>query len=101
MEEYLPIGTIVELKNKYIAMIRGYFSSSYSNYGAELRLHKESKYDFMEFPFDCCNYKCDYKKLKKCDWYLEGRFTDKDITKVIFEGYKDDSYYELVKKLNE
>ena len=81
-DKYLPIGTIVFLKDDIVMhMIVGYLSKD-----------KESKlYDYISIPFP-------YGMLS-----VEAvhPFNNDDIEEVIFNGYKNDTFDELIKYLND
>lgn len=78
-EKYLPVGTVVILKNGQMSMmITGY----------KVRTETLEEYDY-------CG--CIYPIGFTSD--LKGTFNHDQIEKVIFNGYKDDSFNELNKKL--
>lgn len=95
MKEFLPIGSIVELDNKYIVMIDGYYAQNY-NLTFDL-CDNISIYHFTSWPFDLINIKYKNKELKKYKFYLESTnsYTEKNITKIIFKGYENEEFKKL------
>lgn len=95
----LPIGTIIKISNKYLAMVIGYFGykpSADSNQTASI-----GDYEVTPFPFDCMNIKNDFKALKKYDFFKFDltSVSKKDITEIVYMGYKNNEYNDMVDKL--
>lgn len=81
-ERYLPIGSVVELKNGKKVMVIGYYSVEYDN-------------DIVVYDYSGCAYPEGIMiKSSYCS------FNHNDIKKVDFVGYVEDSYLKLNKTLN-
>lgn len=83
-KRYLPIGSVVKLKNKNKPlMITGYYSVEYDN---DLEIYDYSGCAYPEgilIKSSCCS------------------FNQKDIENMLFEGYKTDEYTTLTNGLND
>lgn len=83
-KRYLPIGSVVKLKNKNkTLMITGYYSVEYDN---DLEIYDYSGCAYPEgimIKSSCCS------------------FNQKDIETVLFEGYKTIEYTKLTNGLND
>lgn len=83
-KRYLPIGSVIKLKNnKKSIMITGYYSVEYAN---DLEIYDYSGCAYPEgvmIKSSCCS------------------FNQSDIKEVLFEGYKTDEYKTLTNGLNE
>lgn len=78
-EKFLPIGTIVKLKKSdALFMIAGY--------SASLKKDKNKKYDYMSYIYPI-------GFNSKEDNYV---FNYGDIEKIVFNGYKDKSYNNML-----
>lgn len=81
-ERYLPIGSVVELKNGKKIMVIGYYSVEYNN-------------DIVVYDYSGCAYPEGIMlKSSYCS------FNHNDIKKVDFVGYVEDAYLKLNKTLN-
>ena len=81
-ERYLPIGSVVELKNGKKIMVIGYYSVEYDN-------------DIVVYDYSGCAYPEGIMlKSSYCS------FNHNDIKKVDFVGYVEDAYLKLNKTLN-
>ena len=83
-KRYLPIGSVVKLKNNNkIVMITGYYSVEYAN-------------DLEIYDYSGCAYPEGVMiKSSYCS------FNQKDIKEVLFEGYKTEEYTKLTNGLND
>ena len=83
-KRYLPIGSVIKLKNKDKSiMITGYYSVEYEN-------------DLEIYDYSGCAYPEGVMiKSSYCS------FNQSDIKKVLFEGYKTVEYTNLTNNLNE
>ena len=83
-KRYLPIGSVVKLKNNdKMIMITGYYSVEYAR---DLEIYDYSGCAYPEgvmIKSSCCS------------------FNQSDIKEVLFEGYKTDEYKTLTNGLNE
>ena len=83
-KRYLPIGSVIKLKNKDKSiMITGYYSVEYEN-------------DLEIYDYSGCAYPEGVMiKSSYCS------FNQKDIKEVLFEGYKTEEYTKLTNDLND
>ena len=83
-KRYLPIGSVIKLKNNNkLIMITGYYSVEYAR---DLEIYDYSGCAYPEgvmIKSSCCS------------------FNQSDIKEVLFEGYKTDEYKTLTNGLNE
>lgn len=83
-KRYLPIGSVVRLKNRdKDIMITGYYSVEYSN-------------DLEIYDYSGCIYPEGLMiKSGNCS------FNERDISKILFKGYETEEYRKLTNGLNE
>ena len=83
-KRYLPIGSVIKLKNNNKSiMITGYYSVEYAN---DLEIYDYSGCAYPEgvmIKSSCCS------------------FNQKDIKEILFEGYKTEEYTKLTNELND
>ena len=98
--ELLPIGTVVKIRNKYLAIIIGYFG--YSHNSSQNLTEFVGDYEVSPYPFDCMNIKNDFKLFKKYDWFnfKLNVINKNDITDIIFMGYKDSEFEKMKVEFN-
>ena len=81
-ERYLPIGSVVELKNGKKVMVTGYYSVEYEN-------------DIMVYDYSGCAYpEGVMRKSSNCS------FNHRDISNTLFIGYQGKEYIKMTNKLN-
>jgi len=92
--DLLPIGTVVEVKYKYFCIIIGYVMKGNKHYITIPYPFSSNDYDYS---YD--DYKSYEKLLKKYECYNHqvsyGYINQNEITKVIYEGYKNSKFKEL------
>jgi len=80
IEQYLPIGSIVKVKDNNFVIV-----------GYRVSLPKiTKKYDYMGYPYP-------YGFLSNEENFV---FDTSEIKAIIFEGYKDEQYHEMIKNIN-
>lgn len=100
--ENLPAGTVVEIKGGYLVVIISLFPLSHDIYSDVSRLNSNSGYDYgvETYPFSNMNMDTPvakvYKNYPKFKNYISG-IMFKDIQRVVFMGYKDETFDKLMK----
>ena len=98
---FIPIGSVVETKNGKRYIVLGYYREDAIFSGDMIAPFATDELYASAYPFDLTVsfYWPKYKKqLEKFNYDPFEKLYLKDITKILFEGYKDESYYDMVEK---
>lgn len=98
VNEVLPIGSVVKNKNGKLCVIVGYYG-----YNESKIINYSTDYIVTAFPFDYSNLDYGEKILTKNKWYsnFPCSMNNSDIEELLFEGYKNEQFYELKNKIME